>query len=83
MNGKLNVRLGNPMTMFFSSSSMLLVGIFVGAYSHPSQTLSVTLAAAAGVFAVLHELLSCFVWCSLSAWWVGRHTGTLPGGRRE
>jgi adenine-specific DNA-methyltransferase len=36
---------------------------------------------AAGVFTMIHELVSCFVWCSLSAWWIGRRTGELKGGR--
>ena len=30
MNEKLNVRLGNPMVMFFWSFAMLLVGIIIG-----------------------------------------------------
>jgi hypothetical protein len=34
-----------------------------------------TIAVAAGIFAVLHELTWCVVWCSLSAWWIERCKG--------
>ena len=81
MSEKLNVRLGNPMVMFFWSFAMLLVGIIIGEYWHPSRMHLVAIAAAAGAFTMIHELVCCFVWCSLSAWWIGRRTGELKGGR--
>ena len=81
MNERFNVRLGNPMVMFFWSFAMLLAGIVIGEYWHPSRMHSAAIAAAAGVFTMIHELVSCFVWCSLSAWWIGRRTGELKGGR--
>ena len=77
MNEKLNVRLGNPVVMFFWSSAMFLAGIIVGVYWHPSRTHSIAIAFTAGVFTMLHELVCCFVWCSLSAWWIGRRMGEL------
>jgi hypothetical protein len=80
MNDKLNVRLGNPMVMFFWSFAMLLVGIAIGGYWHPSRMRAVTIAVGAGAFTMLHELVCCFVWCSLSAWWIGRRMGELNGG---
>ena len=83
MNEKLNVRLGNPMVMFFWSFAMLLVGIIIGEYWHPSRMHLVAIAAAAGAFTMIHELVCCFVWCSLSAWWIGRHTVELKGGRSQ
>jgi len=46
MNEKLNVRLGNPMVMFFWSFAMLLVGIIIGEYWHPSRMHLVAIAAA-------------------------------------
>lgn len=81
MTDKLNVRLGNPVVMFFWSFAMLLAGNVIGAHWHPSHRWAVALAVAAGVFTVVHELVCCFVWCSLSAWWIGRHMGGLKGGR--
>lgn len=72
MNEKLNVRLGNPVVMFFWSSAMFLAGIIAGFYWHPSRTDSIAIAVAAGVFTLIHEFICCFVWCSLSAWWIGR-----------
>lgn len=50
MNEKLNVRLGNPMVMFFWSFVILLVGIVIGEYWHPSRMHSAAIAAAAGAF---------------------------------
>jgi hypothetical protein len=32
-------------------------------------------------FTMLHELVCFFVWCSLSAWWIGQRMGELKGGR--
>ena len=83
MDEKLNVRLGNPVVMFFWSAAMLLTGIVIGAYWHPSRALVVATGVAAGVFMVLHELLCCFVWRSLSAWWIGRRTYEPKDGRQK
>ena len=80
MNEKLNVRLGNPAVMFFWSFAMLLTGIVIGAHWHPSRALTAAIALAAGAFTMLHELVWCFVWRSLSAWWIGRRTRELKGG---
>jgi hypothetical protein len=60
MTERLNVRLGNPMAMFVWSFAMLLTGIFIGEYWHPSRLHSMAVALAAGVFAMAHEL-AC--WC--------------------
>lgn len=81
MNEKLNVRLGNPVVMFFWASAMFLAGVVVGAHWHPSPRMAVAATVAAGVFTMLHELLCCFVWCSLSAWWIGRRMGELKARR--
>ena len=77
MNEKLNVRLGNPVVMFLWASAMFLTGIVVGAHWHPSHALMAAIALAAGAFTMLHELVCCFVWCSMSAWWIGRRMGEL------
>lgn len=81
MNEKLNVRLGNPVVMFFWSFAMLLVGVTICEHWHPSRVHSVVIAVAAGVFTMLHELVCCFVWCSMSAWWIGRRMGELKAKR--
>lgn len=81
MNEKLNVRLGNPVVMFFRSVAMLLIGTVIGEHWHPSRAHSVMIAAAAGLFTMLHELVCCFVWCSLSAWWIGRRMAELKSAR--
>ena len=77
MNERLNVRLGNPFAIFIWSIAMFLSGIFIGAHWHPSLTHSIAFAVVAGIFMAVHELASCFFWCSLSAWWIGRRTGAL------
>ncbi len=81
MDEKLNVRLGNPVVMFFWSSAMFLIGIIAGVHWHPSPTHSIAIALAAGAFTMLHELVCCFVWCSISAWWIGRRMGGLKETR--
>jgi len=81
MDEKLNVRLGNPVVMFFWSSAMFLTGIAVGFYWHPSPMHSIAIALAAGVFTMLHELVCCFVCCSISAWWIGLRMGELKKTR--
>jgi len=73
--------LGNPMVMFFWSFAMLLVGIIIGEYWHPSRTHAMSIAIVAGIFTLIHELRCCFVWSSLSAWWLGQRMGELKGGR--
>jgi hypothetical protein len=83
MDRNISVRLGNPVVMFFWSAAVLLTGIVIGACWHPSRALVVATGVAAGVFMVLHELLCCFVWCSLSAWWIGRRTYELKDGRQK
>ena len=77
MNQKLNIRLGNPAANFFSSFAIVLFVIVVGAHWRPSVAHSVMIAVAACIFAAIHELMCCFVWCSLSAWWIGRRTGAF------
>lgn len=77
MNEKLNVRLGNPVVMFFWASAMFLIGIVVGIHWHPSHALTAAVALAAGALTMLHELVCCFVWCSLTAWWIGKRSEAL------
>ena len=50
MTERLNVRLGNPMTMSVWSFAMLLTGIFIGENWHPPRVHSMAVALAEGVF---------------------------------
>ncbi len=81
MNEKLILRLDNPLMMFFWSAAMLLAGIVVGEHWHPKHALTAAIALAAGAFTWLHELVCCFVWCSLSSWWIGRRMNEVKGRR--
>lgn len=60
MTEKLNVSLGNPLSMFFWNFAMLGTGLAVGGYWRPSRPTVLTVAVVGGVFAVLHELVCCF-----------------------
>ena len=77
MTDRLNVRMGSPMLILFRTFAVFLSGILTGAHWHPSLAHSIAVAVVAGIFMALHELASCFFWCSLSAWWIGRRTGAF------
>jgi len=77
MTEKLSVSLGNPLFMFFWNFAMVAIGLAAGGYWHPSRAIMLTIAICAGVFAALHELVCCFLWCSVTAWWIGRKTAAL------
>lgn len=81
MTEKLSVSLGSPLSMVFWNSAMLGTGLAVGEYWHPSRAVALVMAALGALFAVLHELVCCFVWCSLTASWIGRKAATLPEKR--
>jgi hypothetical protein len=81
MTEKLSVSLGSRLSMFFWNFAMLGTGLAVGGYWHPSRALVLTIASFGGLFAVLHELVCCFVWSSLTAWWIGRKAATLGAKR--
>jgi len=77
MNDRLNARTGSPVLILFWTFAVFLSGIVIGAHWHPSLAHSIAMAVAAGLFMAIHELASCFFWCSLSAWWIGRQTGAF------
>ena len=64
-----------------SNFAMLGTGLAVGGYWHLSRGMILTIALLAGLFAVLHELVCYFVWCSLTGWWIGRKVAGLPAKR--
>ena len=77
MNEQLNVRLGSSITTFLWSFAMLLLGIAIGFHWQPSYAAALGIVVFAGIFAVLHEVVCMFFWCSLTAWWIGRRTGAF------
>ena len=77
----MNASLGNPLSMFFWNFAMLGTGLAVGGWWHPSRVMILTMAFFAGLFAVLHALMCCFVWCSLTAWWIGRKAAAVSATR--
>ena len=77
MAEKLSVNLGNPLFMFFCNFAMVAIGLSAGGYFHPSRAMILTIAICAGVFVMLHELVCCFLWCSVTAWWIGRKTAAF------
>ena len=81
MTEKLNVRLGNPISMLFWSFATLLIGDLIGVNWHPSRKLALAIGLCAALFTVVHELVCCFVWCSLTAWWIGKRSAELDGKR--
>ena len=81
MTEKLSVSFGGPLPMFFWNFAMLGTGLAVGTYWHPSRAVILTTAFFGGLFAVLHELVCCFMWCSLTGWWIGRKAAALGAKR--
>jgi hypothetical protein len=77
MNEEMKITLSNPLGAFLGSFIMLLVGIAVGEYWHPSKAVVLALAILAAVLTAAHELLTCFLWCSLTAWWLGKRSAGL------
>ena len=66
------VRLGHPLLILFWSVWMILLGVVSGIYFHPSHGAAVEVSIACGAMIVVHEMVEGFIWCSLTAWWIGR-----------
>jgi len=81
MAEKLSVNFGGPLPMFFWNFAMVASGLAAGGYWQPSRAMMLTIAICAGVFAALHELVCCFLWCSVTAWWIGRNTAAFTPKR--
>lgn len=77
MNETLSVNLGNPLFMFSWNFATVAMGLAVGGYWRPSRAVILTMASCAGVFAALHELVCCFLWCTVTAWWIGRKSAAI------
>ena len=72
------VRLGHPVFIVFWSFWMVLLGVVLGAYLHPSHGATVGISIVCAAMIAVHELVDGFIWCSLTAFWIG-----LCQGRRE
>ena len=81
MGEEMKVSLSNPLGVFLGSFTMFLTGIAIGEHWHPSKTVALAVTVLAAVLAVAHELLSCFLWGSLTAWWIGWRAATLERKR--
>lgn len=71
------VRLGHPVFIFFWSLWMVLLGLFLGIHLHPSHEAAVGISIACAAMIAIHELIDGWVWCVLTAWWIGRCQGQL------
>lgn len=81
MSEGMKVSLSNPLGAFLGALAMFLAGIAIGARWHPSPTIALAITVLAAVLAGVHELVSCFLWCSLTAWWIGRRSAALERRR--
>lgn len=73
MKDELRIQLGHPFLIFIWSFSMILIGCFIGMHWHPSHIAALWIAASGAVLMALHEIFCGFAWCTLTAWWIGRH----------
>lgn len=83
MNERLKISLSNPLGTFLGSLVMLLAGIVVGEHWHPSGAALLAVTVLGAVLAALHELLTCFLWCSFLSWWFRRRMAELKGNRER
>lgn len=70
--GSFTVRLGHPAFIFLWSLWMLLLGCAIGMHWHQSRTVAVSISTACAVLIVVHEIIDGWIWCTLTAWWIGR-----------
>ena len=66
------VRLGHPLLILFWSVWMVLLGVVLGSYFHSSHGAAVGISITCAAMIVVHEMVEGFIWCSLTAWWIGR-----------
>jgi dTDP-4-dehydrorhamnose 3,5-epimerase-like enzyme len=73
MSNEMKVRLGHPVVIFIHSLGLLLVGVATGMHWHQSRSVAIWIAISGAVLIVINEMISCFWWVSLTAWWIRRH----------
>lgn len=69
------VRLGHPVFIAFWSFWMVLLGCSIGMHFHPSLGAAVGISTACAAMIMVHEVTDGFIWCTLTAWWIGRCQG--------
>jgi hypothetical protein len=79
VNEGIKISLSNPLGTFLRSFVTFLAGVVLCEYWHPSGAIVLAGAVLGAVLAALHELLSCFLWCSFASWWIGRRMGEPKG----
>jgi dTDP-4-dehydrorhamnose 3,5-epimerase-like enzyme len=70
---EMTVRLGHPVVIFIHSVALLLIGCAIGMHWHQSHSAAIWIAVSGAVLVVINEMISCFWWVSLTAWWIRRH----------
>jgi len=70
---EMKVRLGHPVVIFFHSVALLLVGVAIGNHWHQSHSTAIWIAVSGAVLVVINEMISCFWWVSITAWWIGKN----------
>ena len=73
--GGFTVKLGHPVLIFFWSTWMLLLGCAIGMHWRRSHTVAFCVSMTCAVMIVVHEMIDGFVWCTLTAWWLGKCQG--------
>jgi hypothetical protein len=69
------VRLGHPAFIVFWSFWMVLLGVILGVYFHPSHEAAFGISIVCAVMIAVHERIDGFIWCTLTAMWIGRCQG--------
>ena len=81
MNERMKVSLSNPLGTFLGSFVMFSAGIVLGEHWQPSGAVILAVTVAGAALACLHELLSCFLWCSFASWRADRMSREIEGER--
>lgn len=69
------VMLGHPVLVFLWSAWMLLLGCTIGMHCHRSHTVTACVCIACAVLIVAHEIVDGWIWCTMTAWWIGKCQG--------
>jgi hypothetical protein len=76
MKQQMRIQLGHPILVFIWSFSMVSIGCLIGIHFHPSRIATLWIAISGALLAAIHEIYYAFMWCALTAWWIGRNQFT-------
>ena len=78
---EMTVRLGHPVLILIHSLALLLIGVAIGMHWHQSRSAAIWIALCGALLTVINEMISCFWWVSITAWWIGKnkHAGDAHG----